>query len=149
MFHFMVAKAPFLAGSTLPAKAASAAKQPGSNCPRQRPGFIQSAGAIGSAYHYTNGLPVLGFTNGSLSLLNGNLAQGITSPISLASETPATDGSASRLSVNTSSGLFQISVISPETGRPISVRGIVLQNQNYGAGLFLGPSETGSALLSP
>ena len=112
-------------------------------------GFIQSAGAIGSAYHYTNGLPVLGFTNGSLSLLNGNLAQGITSPISLASETPATDGSASRLSVNTSSGLFQISVISPETGRPISVRGIVLQNQNYGAGLFLGPSETGSALLSP
>ena len=114
-----------------------------------RQGFAQSAGAIGSAYHYTNGLPVLGFTGGSLSLLNGNLAQGINCQIGLTSEKAATDGSAPRLTINTSSGLFQTSVINPETGRPISVRGAVLQNQNYGAGLFLGASESGSAFFSP
>ena len=112
-------------------------------------GFTQSAGAIGSVYHHTNSLPVLGFTDGSLSLQNGNLAQAITCQIELPPKTPATDESAPRLTLNTSSGLFHATVISPETGRPITVRGIVLQNQNYGAGLFLGASESGSALLSP
>jgi hypothetical protein len=45
--------------------------------------------------------------------------------------------------------LFHGSVINPETGKPITVNGIVLQNQNFGAGFFLGTNQSGSVLLSP
>jgi hypothetical protein len=54
-----------------------------------------------------------------------------------------------KLTVRTSSGLFHGSVINPETGKPITVNGIVLQNQNFGAGFFLGTNQSGSVLLSP
>ncbi len=108
-----------------------------------------SADAIGSAYQYTNGLPVLGFTDGNLLLTNGNLAQSITNQIGLGAEIQAVDQSAIKLTYKTSSGLFKGTVLNPETGKPIPVNGIVLQRQNFGAGFFLGSSESGGALLSP
>jgi hypothetical protein len=111
-------------------------------------GFTNGTEAIGSIYQYTNGLPVLGFTNGLLSLLNGDLAQSITNDVALGPDLPATDRSAIKLTVKTSSGLFHGSVINPETQKPISVKGIVLQNQNCGAGFFLGTNQSGSVLLS-
>jgi hypothetical protein len=112
-------------------------------------GFTNSAEAIGSAYQYTNGLPVLGFTGGQLSLTNGNLAQSITNQISLGADNLATDASGDKLTFKTSSGLFKGSVMNPETGKPIAVNGVVLQNQNFGAGFFLGTTESGSILLTP
>jgi hypothetical protein len=36
----------------------------------------------------------------------------------------------------------------PTTGKPIALNGVVLQNQNFAAGLFLGANETGSVVLS-
>jgi hypothetical protein len=129
-------------------------KQPQATAKLYPGGFTNSAEVIGSAYQYTNGLPVLGFTEGQLSLTNGDLAQSITNQIVLGADNQATEQSASnqsadKLTFKTTSGLFKGSVLNPETGKPIAVNGIVLQNQNFGAGLFLGTTETGSVLLSP
>ena len=106
-------------------------------------GFTNSIEVIGSTYSYTNNLPILGFTNGQLLLTNGNLPQSITNQVE------TTDSGTNKLTFRTSSGLFKGSVMNPETGQPISVSGIVLQNQNVGAGFFLGTNESGSVILSP
>jgi len=112
-------------------------------------GFTNSTAAMGSVYKYTNGYPVLGFTDGLLSLINGDLAEGITNQVGLGPEILAVDQSATKLTYTTSSGLFKGSVMNPETGKLISVDGIVLQNQNLAAGYFLGTNESGSVVVSP
>jgi glutamate dehydrogenase/leucine dehydrogenase len=66
-----------------------------------------------------------------------------------ATDQSATNQSAIKLTFKTSSGMFKSSVMNSETGKPIAVNGIVLQNQNFGAGFFLGTTESGSVLLSP
>ncbi len=129
-------------------------KQPQATARLYPGGFTNSTEVIGSAYQYTNGLPVLGFTEGQLSLTNGDLAQSITNQIVLgpgnqATEPSASNQSADKLTFKPSSGLFKGSVLNPETGKPIAINGIVLQNQNFGAGYFLGTTESGSVLLSP
>jgi hypothetical protein len=45
--------------------------------------------------------------------------------------------------------LFQGSVINPATGKPIAVKGALLQKQNLGFGYFLGTNQTGSVFLGP
>jgi hypothetical protein len=110
-------------------------------------GFTNGAEAMGSAYRYNNDLPILNFTAGQLSLLNGDLAQSIINQISLGPDAQATNQSDGNLIFTTASGLFKGSVINPETGNPITINGVVLQNQNFGAGFFLGASESGEVLL--
>jgi hypothetical protein len=117
-------------------------------------GFTNSAGVMGSVYQYTNGLPLLGFTDGQLLLTNGDLLDAITDQIGLGPEMKATDQSATNQNTATltfvaSSGLFKGNVVNPATGRPIAVNGVVVQNQNFGAGCFLGATESGSVLLAP
>ena len=117
-------------------------------------GFTNSTEAIGSVYHYTNGLPVLGFTEGQLSLSQWkSRAKHHRSNRPWAghagNRSSADKQSAAKLTFKTSSGLFKGSVMNPETGKPIAVNGVVLQNQNFGAGFFLGTTESGSVLLSP
>jgi hypothetical protein len=117
-------------------------------------GFTNSSETMGSVYQYTNGLPLLGFSEGELSLTNGNLAQSITNQIGLGPDKQTADQganpqSADKLNFRTASGLFKGSVVNPETGKPITVNGVVLQNQNFGAGVFLGATESGSVLLTP
>jgi hypothetical protein len=112
-------------------------------------GFTNSIEVIGSAYHYTNGTPVLGFTASQLSLTDGNLSQGITNQAVLGPTDEAADAGARKLTFRAASGLFTGSVMNPETSKPIPVNGIVLQNQNVGAGFFLGATESGSVLLAP
>jgi hypothetical protein len=112
-------------------------------------GFTNNSEAVGSFYKYTNGSPVLGFTDGLLSLINGDLTHSITDPIGLGQEIQATSQSETKLTYTTSSGLFSGNVLNPETGKLISVKGAVLQNQNLGAGYFLGTNESGSVVISP
>jgi hypothetical protein len=82
-------------------------------------------------------------------LTNGNFQQSITNQIALVPEKQQTDQNGATLTFNTSSGLFKGSVMNPETGEPIAVHGAILQNQNMGAGFFLGTNESGSVILSP
>jgi hypothetical protein len=111
-------------------------------------GFTNSPEIAGSVYHYTNNLPMLGFTNGLLLLTNGNFQESITNQILVSADKQEIDKTGDTLAFNTLSGLFKGSVINPETGKPVTVNGVVLQNQNIGAGLFLGTNESGSVVLS-
>jgi hypothetical protein len=112
-------------------------------------GFTNSSEVMGSVYRCTNGLPVLDLANGQLSLTNGDLACGITNQMALVSEDKATDLNGDQLTFKPSSGIFKGNAINPQTGQAIAIKGIVLQNQNFGAGFFLGTNESGSALLLP
>ncbi len=111
-------------------------------------GFEGTIDAIGSIYNYTKGEPVLGFTQGELSLTNGNLEEGITNQIEIDSNTRSSAQTSQTLSFQTASGTFKYVVTDPQTARKISVNGIVLQNQNFGAGYFLGTNQSGSVWLS-
>ena len=116
-------------------------------------GFTNSTEVVGSVYGYTNGLPVLGLTGGQLSLTNGNLAQSISNPVVLGPNFHAAVQEASvqktnKLAFKTSSGMFKGTVMNPATGKPITVNGVILQNQDLGAGYFLGSTESGSVILS-
>jgi hypothetical protein len=108
-------------------------------------GFTNSTEVLGS--WYTN-LADLGFTNNQLSfaLTNGDLS--ITNQVVLGPNNEATNASDDKLTFKTASGLFSGSVKNPP-GTPITVKGIVLQDQNIGAGYFLGTANSGSVLLSP
>jgi hypothetical protein len=114
-----------------------------------RAGFTNCTGAIGSVYQCTNGVPVLGFTDGQLTLAGGNLPGNYTEEIELGEQNQGTDSTAGMpvFTVSVSSGLWTGSVMDPQTGNPVSVKGIVLQNQQLGAGFFLGTGQSGQALL--
>jgi hypothetical protein len=113
-------------------------------------GFTNDAIVTGSLY--TNNLSNLGFTSSqlSLTLANGNLPQSLSDQLTLASITATDpDNKKNKLTFKAASGLFTGSVINTNTGKPILVSGVVLQNQNVGAGYFLNSPESGNVLLSP
>ena len=112
-------------------------------------GFTTAAQVAGSTYQYTNGLPQLGFSTGLLSLESGGLSDVITNSVALGLTFHVTGSNSVNMTFNNSSGLFKTSVTDPSTGKPVVVKGVVLQNQDYGAGLFVNQNETGNALLTP
>jgi hypothetical protein len=112
-------------------------------------GFTNVTEALGSVYKHTNGVPILGFTDGQLSLTNGDLTLGITDEMGLGTSITSTGPTGDKLTFNTTLGLFNGKVMNPETGKPITVNGVVLQNQNFAAGLFLGTNQSGSVVFSP
>jgi len=119
-------------------------------------GFAFQSEAQGSIYspNYnatTNGSPVLNFTNGQVVLAGGNLSQSITNEVLLAGNNRVTNQSNNKLSltITTSSGLFQGSVVDPATSKSIPFSGAVLQKQNIGNGIFLGTNQTGRVLFGP
>ena len=109
-------------------------------------GFTNNPGVIGSVY--SNGLRNLGLSGDQLllALTNGNLS--LTNQITLGKKDVATNSGGDKLTFVSATGLFKGSVVNPP-GKPISVEGVVLQNQDIGAGFFLGTTNSGSVLLSP
>jgi len=80
------------------------------------------------------------------------LAEPFTNSVALSTDLKASVHSISTqpladLTFNTSSGSFRGSAINPATREPVSFSGVVLQNENVGAGFFSGKNETGSMLL--
>lgn len=122
--------------------------QPGNFYPL---GFTNEVTAAGSAYRFTNGVPVLNFNNGQLWLTNGNLSASFTNQITLNSASKVTNQSSNALTlvITSSSGLFKGSVVNPTTRKPIVVNGVVLQKQNFGSGVFLGTNQTGRVYFGP
>ena len=101
---------------------------------------------VGSLFAYTNGVPILALTNGVLVLHGGNLDQDLTNLFTFHANNTISGTNHLSLSIS-SSGLFQGSMVNPETRKTISLSGAVLQKQNLGAGLFKGTNETGSVFL--
>jgi len=115
-----------------------------------RAGFTNSTEAIGSAYRFTNGVPVLGFTDGQLTLAGGNLPGNFTHQIEFGGQNQILDLTDSKpaFTVAASTGLLTGSVVDPQTGKAVTVKGIILQNQEVGAGFFLGTNQSGQVLLA-
>ena len=112
-------------------------------------GFTNSAAAIGSVYRYTNGQPVLGSGQWEVQLTGGDLPQNFTRFIGFGAQSRilALSENKPTFTLATSSGLLTGSVVNPVTGISISIKGIVLQKQQLGAGFFLGTTQSGRMLL--
>jgi hypothetical protein len=130
-------------------------KLPQSNSKFYRAGFnfdsTNYLAATGSLYTFAKGTPVMTVTNdsGTVVLQNGDLSQPITNSFSLDSNNKITSPDRMNLSIVTSSGLFRGTVVDPATGKPVSVNGAILENQNAGFGSFPGTSHTGSVQMNP
>jgi hypothetical protein len=106
--------------------------------------------AFGSVFH--NRTPLLDWTDGTVILEGGNLAQNLTNSFSIDANNKVTGTNNLKLKITTSgakAGLFSGSVVDPATGKPVRVNGAVLQNRSVGYGCFLGSDQSGSVALSP
>jgi hypothetical protein len=112
-------------------------------------GFTNQTEVIGSLYLFTNNVPVLNFSTGQVSLVNGNLAADITNQVVLETNNKVTGTNKLSLTLTSSSGLFKGSVPDPVTGKTISFNGVVLQKQDFGSGFFLGTNQTGRIFFGP
>ncbi len=110
-------------------------------------GFTWQTEAVGSLFHFKNGVPVLDFAAGELWLANGDLPQSLTNQFTLENSSKVTDTNKMTLTFTTSSGLFTGSVVNPANKKTIPIHGAVLQKQNIGAGYFLGTNQSGGVFL--
>jgi hypothetical protein len=109
--------------------------------------FPDGIEAVGSRYRFTNGVPLVNWTEGQIILEGGNLIDPITNGLSISPNNTISGTNSLKLSFTTTSGLFQGSVLNPATGKPITVKGALLQKQNIGYGYFLGTNQTGGVTL--
>ena len=120
--------------------------------PRYYPqGFTNDVEAFGSAYSRpAAGSSVLQFSAGTLSFTGGGLSAPFSNAIvlDLRNRVTSSDIPAPSVRINSSSGLFTGSASLPSLGK-ISFQGALFQNGNFGAGFFLGPTQSGEVLLRP
>jgi hypothetical protein len=112
-----------------------------------KPGFAYELEVAGSAYSYTKGVPILDLTSGYLLLEEGSVTQNFT-PFFLSSNSIVTDSNKMKLTLTTSTGLFQ-GTTTNAAGANVSFSGAVLQKQTNGFGLYLNGAQTGSVSLAP
>jgi Divergent InlB B-repeat domain/Beta-propeller repeat len=110
-------------------------------------GFTLQSQANGSVY---SGVPALNFVQGQAVLTGGNIGGNTTNTISISSGR-VTGGPllSMTLTIVPGSGLFRGTVSSPILGKIYTVNGGLLQNQNLGAGSYLGTNQSGLLLLQP
>jgi hypothetical protein len=115
-------------------------------------GFSFQTAAAGSAYAPPSaGAPALNFTSGTLELSGGSLSEIVTQRVVQVrnNQISTPDGSAVKLSIQPASGLFGGSIVDPNTGSPIPVKGVILQKQNAGFGYFLRETRSSAVSLGP
>jgi hypothetical protein len=114
-------------------------------------GFTNEADVMGSAYKFSNSVPVLNVSTGEVWLANGNVSPAFTNQVALSAASKVTNLSSNKLTltITTTSGLFKGSVVNPANGKTITINGVVLQNQNFGGGFFLGTNQTGRVFFGP
>jgi uncharacterized repeat protein (TIGR03803 family) len=98
------------------------------------------------------GTNLLNATNAVVTLDGGNLTQTITNRITLDANNRVANQSANKLSLSfsLSDGSFKGAVVDPVSSRSIPFKGVVLENQGYAAGYFLGTNnQSGQVLLAP
>jgi hypothetical protein len=116
-------------------------------------GFSPISGAlIGSTYVAPpRGMPVLNWINGSIEFSGGNLIAPLTNDIAVATNNKVviTSTNKATLSIALASGLLSGSFVNPDTGKSSSMKGALLQKQQWGAGVFLGTNQTGFFMIQP
>jgi len=111
--------------------------------------FAEGIEAVGSLYRFTNGVPLVNWTDGQIVLENGSLLSSITNGLSIAANNAISGTNKLALAFTLTTGLFHGSVLNPATGKQIPVNGALLQKQNLGYGYFLGTNQTGRVTLGP
>jgi uncharacterized repeat protein (TIGR02543 family) len=111
-------------------------------------GFTNQIEAVGSAYSFKSGEPVLDLTSGYVLLQEGGLAESISNQFTLAPNNTVTGSDKLKLIFAPSTGLFQGSVTNG-SGKTISITGAVLQKQTNGFGQFINGEQSGSVNLAP
>jgi hypothetical protein len=84
-------------------------------------GFTNSAKVTGSAYRWTNGAPVLGYSSGQITLAGGNLNESIYDQIEIGAQNQGANLTQGKpnFTVSASSGVLTGSVVDPQTGIPV------------------------------
>jgi len=114
-------------------------------------GFTNITEATGSIYHFTSNVPVLNFTNGIVAFANGNIPNDFTNQVILHTNNVISNQGTNTLTLKltTSTGLFSVSAVDPDTHKTVTGKGVVLQKQNFGDGFFLGTNQTGHLFWGP
>jgi hypothetical protein len=108
---------------------------------------------IGEAYQPPGrGAQSLAGRRGMVALRGGDLPELLAVPVSLEANhrAAAAPGAPSELTlqITPGTGSIQGSFVHPLTGRLVNLHGVVLQQQNSGTGLFLGPTNAGRFSLT-
>jgi hypothetical protein len=114
-------------------------------------GFAKTIELGGSPYDAPVGRTnfALSFTNGTLRLSGGNLNPAVSNSANFVSNTRATGSNGLVLTLELPGGLFSGTVRDPSTGKTITFKGAVLQNEDRGVGFFLGTNQSGRVFLAP
>src|SRR5262249_17697869 len=120
--------------------------QPGNFYPG---GFTNELELIGSAYLFSNTVPVLNLTTGQVWFANGNLPATFTNVVALSAANKVSNlsSNALTLTITTTSGLFKGTATDPLSGGMIKFNGVLLQKLNEGHGFFPGTNQTGRLFL--
>jgi len=114
-------------------------------------GFRVSSDVIGSSYVKPfSGAGILNLSGGgSVTFSGGDLAESIVNLIALNVQNGVINQSMNpmNMSFSLANGLLQGSVTDTNLAQKFPFRGVVLQNENYARGYFLGPTRSGEARL--
>jgi hypothetical protein len=114
-------------------------------------GFTNEVWASGSSYTKpASGVKAFRSGDGALVLSGGGLADSLTVPFTWGSNNRITPkNSADKLSFTftAASGLFRGSVLNPQTHKPVTFQGVLLDKSAMGAGFFLNTNKSGHVYL--
>jgi hypothetical protein len=112
--------------------------------------FASGIQAVGSAFSFTNGVPLLNLPSGGMVILQqGNPVQSFTNNFTLGTDNKVTSADGLSMTITTASGLFQGNARNPGDGSLVPISGVLLQKQNAAYGLFLGAGQSGAVYLGP
>lgn len=113
-------------------------------------GFSISRSLVGSAYSPPIGLsPILNIGDGHVTLTGGDLNPGLSDTFTLLPRNKVLSTGEAKMGLifSVSTGLFTGRIIDAASGQAALFHGVVLQQQNVGAGYFLGPDQTGEVSI--
>ncbi|MFO1488589.1 MAG: S8 family serine peptidase [Verrucomicrobiota bacterium] len=128
-------------------------KQPIASSKFYPAGFALQTNAIGSKYVApVTGAPLLNFNPAMLTLSGGNVFDVFAVTATNKPSAPLVYRGTNKLTLtlnSPTSALFKGSLVNPATGRTVSFKGAVLQDQQTASGLFVGTNQTGKVSFSP
>jgi hypothetical protein len=88
---------------------------------------------------------ILSFSNGVVVCQGGELSQPVTTNVVVAPNNKVTSPGSTKpvLTLTPATGLFNGSVVDPTTGKPLLLKGALLQGLDFGSGYFLGTNQSG------
>jgi hypothetical protein len=115
-------------------------------------GFTNRIDTAGLTYHAPSvGQQILDWNYGRAILTSGGLAGFSTNSIylDLPKHQFISDNPSLKLTITPGSGLFQGSVLNPDTGKSLKFQGALFQDINVGLGYFLNSDQSGQIYLGP